>query len=116
MRYSAPKRSACLRMFSTSCGPMIPSGKPGKFSTSVVSESWPPGSWPFDHKRFQIGARGVERGSVSGAAGTDDDDVASFAHDLIAVRLRISDFDAAAVLASTEDLKILTTEDTECTE
>ena len=26
-----------------SSGPMIPSGKPGKFSTSVVSMSWPPG-------------------------------------------------------------------------
>jgi len=27
-------------------GPWMPSGKPGKFSTSVVMESWPPGSWP----------------------------------------------------------------------
>ena len=35
-----------------------------------------------DDKRFQIGAGGVKRGSVSGAAGTDDHDIASFAHDL----------------------------------
>ncbi len=29
-------------MFSISAGPMIPSGKPGKFSTSVVFISAPP--------------------------------------------------------------------------
>jgi hypothetical protein len=34
----------------------------------------------FDDQRFQIGARGVEGGRVSGTAGADDDDVASFAH------------------------------------
>ncbi len=34
----------------------------------------------FNDQRFQVGARGVERGSVSGASGPDDDDVASFAH------------------------------------
>ncbi len=39
---SAPKRSACLRMESISSGPMIASGKPGKFSTSVVCMSAPP--------------------------------------------------------------------------
>ena len=39
---SAPNRSACLRMESISSGPMIPSGKPGKFSTSVVFISAPP--------------------------------------------------------------------------
>ncbi len=47
-----------------------------------------------DHERFQIGARRVKRGGVSGAAGTDDDDVAGFAHGLLAVRLLSSDFDA----------------------
>src|SRR5690349_15880012 len=40
---SAPKRVACSRNRTMSSGPMIPSGKPGKFSTSVVSISWPPG-------------------------------------------------------------------------
>ena len=39
---SAPKRSAWLRMFSIRSGPMMPSGKPGKFSTSVVFISAPP--------------------------------------------------------------------------
>ena len=43
VRNSAPKRSACWRKLPISSGPMIPSGKPGKFSTSVVSISWPPG-------------------------------------------------------------------------
>jgi hypothetical protein len=47
-----------------------------------------------DHERFQIGACRVKGGGVSGAAGTDDDDVAGFAHDEIAVRLPDSDFDA----------------------
>src|SRR5271170_3888835 len=36
---------------------------------------------PFDQERLQIGACRVERGRVSGTAGTDDDDVASLAHD-----------------------------------
>jgi len=39
---SAPKRSAWARMFSINSGPMIPSRKPGKFSTSVVFMSAPP--------------------------------------------------------------------------
>ena len=43
---SAPKRSACARMLAMSSGPMMPSGKPGKFSTSVVSMSWPPEEKP----------------------------------------------------------------------
>ena len=43
---SAPKRSACLRMLSISSGPMMPSGKPGKFSTSVVVISAPPDCTP----------------------------------------------------------------------
>ena len=46
VRNSAPKRIACLRMFSISSGPWMPSGKPGKFSTRVVMASCPPGSWP----------------------------------------------------------------------
>ena len=43
---SAPNRSACLRMLSISSGPMMPSGKPGKFSTSVVVISAPPDCTP----------------------------------------------------------------------
>ena len=43
VRNSAPKRSACSRNFIMSSGPMMPSGNPGKFSTSVVSMSCPPG-------------------------------------------------------------------------
>jgi len=63
MRYSAPNRSACLRMFSTSCGPIIPSGNPGKFSTMVVMESCPPGSWPSMTSGFRF-ARAVYRAAV----------------------------------------------------
>ncbi len=39
---SAPNFSACLRRASIRAGPMMPSGKPGKFSTSVVVMSAPP--------------------------------------------------------------------------
>ena len=39
---SAPNRSAWARMESISSGPRTPSGKPGKFSTSVVVISAPP--------------------------------------------------------------------------
>ncbi|MDX6243664.1 MAG: thioredoxin reductase [Frankiales bacterium] len=38
----APNFSACLRMLSISSGPVMPSGKPGKFSTSVVVIRAPP--------------------------------------------------------------------------
>ena len=55
--------------------PLMPSGKPGKFSTSVVSDSWPPASWPADDQRLQIGSSGVDRRGVSGAARTDNDHV-----------------------------------------
>ncbi len=38
----APNFSAWARMLSMSTGPSMPSGKPGKFSTSVVVVSEPP--------------------------------------------------------------------------
>ena len=41
---TAPKRSAWAFMFIIRSGPMMPSGKPGKFSTSVVFISAPPAS------------------------------------------------------------------------
>ena len=43
VRNSAPNRAACSRKRPMRSGPMMPSGKPGKFSTSVVSMSCPPG-------------------------------------------------------------------------
>ena len=46
MRYRAPNRSACCRISPTSAVPSVPSGKPGKFSTSAVVVSWPPGCSP----------------------------------------------------------------------
>ena len=42
----APNLSACLRILSMSFGPMIPSGNPGKFSTSVVNINCPPQEVP----------------------------------------------------------------------
>jgi hypothetical protein len=39
VRRSAPKRSAWARIRVIRSGPITPSGKPGKFSTSVVSIS-----------------------------------------------------------------------------
>ena len=43
VRISVPNRAACSRNRVISSGPITPSGNPGKFSTSVVSMSWPPG-------------------------------------------------------------------------
>lgn len=37
-----PAGRACARIFSMRSGPVMPSGKPGKFSTSWVVMSWPP--------------------------------------------------------------------------
>ncbi len=42
----APKRVTWARIFSMSSGPVIPSGNPGKFSTSVVMVSCPPAWGP----------------------------------------------------------------------
>ena len=58
VRISVPKRLACSRKRDMSSGPMMPSGQPGKFSTSVVSMSWPPG-WSL-----------VEEGSPSMSSGS----------------------------------------------
>ena len=41
-----PNRSAWARNAAISSGPWMPSGKPGKFSTSEVSMSCPPGAEP----------------------------------------------------------------------
>jgi hypothetical protein len=46
VRNFVPKRSAWSRMVCMSSGPMIPSRKPGKFSTSVVCWSRPPQKKP----------------------------------------------------------------------
>src|SRR5208283_3728460 len=64
----------------------------------------PAGFMALHDKRFQIGARSVESRSVSGAAGADNYDVASFTHDFpnVVVRLRISDFDALCTFAPQE--------------
>lgn len=40
----APWCTACAFIRSMSAGPLMASGNPGKFSMSVVSISWPPGS------------------------------------------------------------------------
>ena len=74
-RNSAPKFCACFFMFSTSSGPLIPSGKPGKFSTRVVSDNWPPASFPSDHQRFQIRPGRIDGRRVSGATRANDHDV-----------------------------------------
>ena len=74
---SAPKRSACARISSMSSGPMMPSRKPGKFSTSVVFISAPPAvTAPSKTSGLQVGPGGVDRGGVAGGAGADDDDLA----------------------------------------
>mmetsp|Transcript_9820 Transcript_9820/g.24861 ORF Transcript_9820/g.24861 Transcript_9820/m.24861 type:complete len:220 (+) Transcript_9820:913-1572(+) len=46
VRRSAPHLSAWFRIRSMRSGPVIPSGNPGKFSTSVVVMSCPPGTPP----------------------------------------------------------------------
>ena len=57
----------------------MPSGKPGKFSTSVVRVSWPPvgppSMTPSISEGFEVGAGGVDGSGQPGGAGADDDDV-----------------------------------------
>src|SRR5579864_5357617 len=71
-------------------GKILHQGSEGKLSTGLVA---------FYDQRFQVGARGIQSGSVPGAAGTDDNNFTSFAHSLFAsaeFRLWISDLDASA--------------------
>ena len=49
-----PNRSACFFIRSISSGPRIASGKPGKFSTSVVMVSCPPGCSPSMSSGFRL--------------------------------------------------------------
>ncbi len=49
-----PNRSACFFIFSMSSGPRIPSGNPGKFSTSLVMVSCPPGCTPSNSRGFRF--------------------------------------------------------------
>ena len=73
-------------MWAMSSGPVTPVGKPGKFSMSVVSMSWPPG-WsvvedgsPSITSGLQQGARGVDRGGEAGRARAHDEDPAVLGH------------------------------------
>jgi hypothetical protein len=55
-------------------------GKTGKVLDQRGERQLAAGFVALDDERFQVGARSVKRGSVPGAAGSDDDDVARFAH------------------------------------
>lgn len=46
LKILVPKRSDCALNLSVISTPRMPSGKPGKFSRSVVVVSWPPGATP----------------------------------------------------------------------
>src|SRR5437867_1307800 len=67
-RNSVPNRAACLRIFSIRWGPRIPSGKPGKFSTSGVRLSWPPDSWPSTRSAVAVAPARLRRGARQVAA------------------------------------------------
>ena len=54
----------------------MPSGKPGKFSTSGGDGELPARFVAFDDERLQIRSGGVDGGGVSGAAGANDHNVA----------------------------------------
>ena len=55
-------------------------GKSGKILDQRGQGELSAGLVAFDDQRFQVGARGVQGGGVSGASGPDDDYVSSFAH------------------------------------
>ncbi|KAI6671634.1 hypothetical protein NL676_006519 [Syzygium grande] len=79
VKICVPNRSDWLRQRSMSSMPRIPSGKPGKFSTSEVVVSWPPGGDvvghpPLEQDRLELGAGGVDGGGVGRGAAADDAD------------------------------------------
>src|ERR1700677_2064638 len=61
--------------------PHDPLREPGEIFHQCCHGELSSGLMTFNEKRTEIGAGGVEGSSVSGAAGADNDDVASFAHD-----------------------------------
>ena len=62
---------------------MMPSRKPGKFSTSVVFISAPPAvTLPSKSSGFEVRAGGVDGGGVAGRSRADDDDVAHVGHEV----------------------------------
>jgi hypothetical protein len=61
----APKRSAWARMASIRSGPMIPAGKPGTFSTSVVFINAPRGHRALKDDQIVEVYRYVETGQKS---------------------------------------------------
>ena len=61
VRMSVPQRSDWARMRSMSSGPRMPSGKPGKFSTSVVVVSCPPAATPPAMRPSSISGRMLAR-------------------------------------------------------
>src|ERR1700687_6249816 len=86
--------------------PKNPFGKSGKVLDQRGHRELSARLVPFDDQRFQISARRVQSRSVSGASGSDDDNVSSFAHELIMelqIRWLISDFDASPLPASSRN-------------
>src|SRR5579864_1285377 len=71
-------------------------GEPGKVLHQRSDGELAARLMTFDHKRFEVRARGVQRSRVSGAAGTNDDDVANI-HRYRYVRLRNHKFGAMAL-------------------
>ena len=58
-------------------------GKSGKVFDQRSHRELSAGLMAFDDQRLQVGARRVQCGSVSGASGSDDDYVSSFAHEFV---------------------------------
>ena len=73
-------------MFSMSSGPWMPSGKPGKFSTSVVVMSAPPASRnACEDQGLETCPGRVDGSGVTGGAGADDDNVANLSHGKLSI-------------------------------
>src|ERR1700758_220613 len=71
-------------------------GEPGKILHQRGDRELTAGLVAFDHKRFEVRARSVQRGRMSRATGTNDDDVANI-HKYRYVRLRNHEFGAMAL-------------------
>ena len=74
---SAPKRSACARIWSMSSGPMDALGEAGEvLDLGGLHERAAGGHSSLEDQRTQIGPRRVDGGGVAGRAGPDDHDIA----------------------------------------
>ena len=75
-----PKASGLFTHVLDQLGPLNAIGKPGEILHQRSERKLASRLMPFNHQRFEVGTGGVERRSMAGATGPNDDNVANVLH------------------------------------